>query len=185
MERCLSPPGPVRHLARYATSPSTLPMSDSSPYVHVSQVRVRYAETDQMGVVYHANYLVWCEIGRTDYIRAMGRSYADLERDGVTLAVSDVTMRFSGSARYDDRVEVHTHLEALQSRGMRFAYRIVHGETGRTLVTATTSLVSLDQAGRPARLPEAVRDALRHSTERTGSATSGAGMQVDAPTHRP
>lgn len=160
-------------------------MADPSPYVHVSHVRVRYAETDQMGVVYHANYLVWCEIGRTDYIRAMGRSYAELERDGVTLAVSDATIRFSGSARYDDPVEVHTHLESLQSRGMRFAYRVVHGDTGRTLVTATTSLISLDADGRPARLPEAVRAALEGAGRAAGSGAAGAGMQANAPAGNP
>ncbi len=138
-------------------------MNDSTDYEHISEVRVRYAETDQMGVVYHANYLVWCEIGRTDFIRALGRSYADIERDGVTLAVSDAALRFLGSARYDDRVLVHTRLEELRSRGMKFAYRLVHGDTGRTLVTATTSLIALDANGRPARLPTAVVDVLRRA----------------------
>lgn len=135
-------------------------MAESTTYEHVSEVRVRYAETDQMGVVYHANYLVWCEIGRTDFIRALGRSYADMERDGVTLAVSDASLRFLGSARYDDRVLVRTTLDELRSRGMRFAYRIEHAETGRALVTATTSLIALDATGRPARLPAAVLELL-------------------------
>ncbi len=62
-------------------------------HTHVTELRVRYAETDQMGVVYHANYLVWCEVGRTEYIRAAGTPYAQLERDGVALAVVDITMR--------------------------------------------------------------------------------------------
>jgi len=136
-------------------------MTESTSYEHVSEVRVRYAETDQMGVVYHANYLVWCEIGRTDFIRALGRSYADLERDGVTLAVSDASLRFLGSARYDDRVLVHTALDELRSRGMRFVYRIEHAETGRTLVTATTSLIALDARGRPSRLPASVQQLLQ------------------------
>lgn len=135
-------------------------MAESTTYEHVSEVRVRYAETDQMGVVYHANYLVWCEIGRTDFIRALGRSYADMERDRITLAVSDASLRFLGSARYDDRVLVRTTLDELRSRGMRFAYRIEHAETGRALVTATTSLIALDATGRPARLPAAVLELL-------------------------
>ncbi len=138
-------------------------MNDSTDYEHLSEVRVRYAETDQMGVVYHANYLVWCEIGRTDFIRALGRSYADMERDGVTLAVSDAALRFLGSARYDDRVLVYTRLEELRSRGMKFAYRLVHGDTGRILVTATTSLIALDTNGRPSRLPAAVVDVLQRA----------------------
>ncbi len=138
-------------------------MTESTSYEQVSEVRVRYAETDQMGVVYHANYLVWCEIGRTDFIRALGRSYADMERDGVTLAVSDASLRFLGSARYDDRVLVHTTLDELRSRGMRFAYRIEHADSGRTLVTATTSLIALDATGRPARLPASVQQLLQRA----------------------
>lgn len=136
-------------------------MAESAPYEHVSEVRVRYAETDQMGVVYHANYLVWCEIGRTDFIRAVGRSYADLERDGVTLAVSEVTMRYVGSASYDDRVLVRTVLEEVRSRTMRFAYHVVHAESGATLVRATTTLIALGSTGRPSRLPEPLFVALQ------------------------
>jgi acyl-CoA thioester hydrolase len=131
-------------------------MTVPTPYVHRSNVRVRYAETDQMGVVYHANYLVWCEIGRTDFIRALGRSYADMERDGITLAVSDATLRYVGSARYDDLIVVHTQLDEVRSRRLRFAYRIEHAESGKPLVTATTSLVALDAAGALSRLPDAL-----------------------------
>jgi acyl-CoA thioester hydrolase len=144
-------------------------MSETVPYEHCSEVRVRYAETDQMGVVYHANYLVWCEIGRTDFIRALGRSYADMERDGVTLAVSDAALRFVGSARYDDRVHVFTRLDTLRSRGMTFAYRLVHADSGRTLVTATTSLVALDATGKPSRLPAVVLETLQRALPTTAS----------------
>lgn len=136
-------------------------MSESLEREHCSTLRVRYAETDQMGVVYHANYLVWCEIGRTDYIRSLGRSYADMEREGIALAVSEAALRFVGSARYDDPIRVRTRLTALRSRGLEFQYRIEHEETGRLLVTATTSLVALDRTGRPARLPDAVQRILR------------------------
>jgi acyl-CoA thioester hydrolase len=136
-------------------------MSDPFDREHRSNLRVRYAETDQMGVVYHANYLVWCEIGRTDYIRSLGRSYADMEADGITLAVSEATMRFVGSARYDDPIAVYTRLTTVRSRAMAFSYRIEHAESGRELVTATTTLVALDRTGRPARLPDAVLRLLR------------------------
>ena len=138
-------------------------MTESTSYEQVSEVRVRYAETDQMGVVYHANYLVWCEIGRTDFIRALGRSYADMERDGVTLAVSDASLRFLASARYDDRVLVRTTLTELRSRGMRFGYRIEHADSARALVTATTSLIALDATGRPTRLPASVQQLLQRA----------------------
>jgi acyl-CoA thioester hydrolase len=134
-----------------------------TPSETVSELRVRYAETDQMGVVYHANYLVWCEIGRTDYIRRAGRSYAELEQDGVMLAVSDATMRFHASARYDDAIAVHTSLSHVGSRGMTFAYRIVKQEGGALLVSATTSLVSISREGRLTALPREVREWLSQS----------------------
>lgn len=124
----------------------------------ISELRVRYAETDQMGVVYHANYLVWCEIGRTDYIRRAGRSYAELERDGVLLAVSDASMRFHASARYDDPIRIHTSLTHVGSRGMTFAYRIMRADSDAVLVSATTSLVCINRDGRLTAMPSDVRD---------------------------
>lgn len=122
------------------------------------ELRVRYAETDQMGVVYHANYLVWCEVGRTELIRRMGVAYAELERDGVFLAVSDAHLRFHGSARYDDLVAVETRLEELRSRQLKFAYQIFRKEPDvrQRLVTARTTLTALDRSGRPCKLPRAV-----------------------------
>ncbi len=126
----------------------------------ISELRVRYAETDQMGVVYHANYLVWCELGRTDFIRALGKSYAELEREGVRLAVSDVTMRFHAAARYDDPIRVYTRLTAIGSRRLAFAYRVVRADTETLLVSATTALVSIDKTGRLAVLPPDVRAVL-------------------------
>jgi acyl-CoA thioester hydrolase len=123
----------------------------------VSELRVRYAETDQMGVVYHANYLIWCEIGRTDFIRELGKPYAELEREGVLLAVSDVGLRFHASARYDDPIRVYTRLVDVRSRGLTFAYRIARADTDAVLVGGTTALVSLSPDGRPIRLPMSVR----------------------------
>ncbi len=113
-----------------------------------------------MGVVYHANYLVWCELGRTDFIRALGKSYAELERDGVLLAVSDVTMRFHAAARYDDPIRVHTRLTTAGSRGLAFSYRILRADTDVLLVSATTALVSIDKSGRLAAMPRDVRAVL-------------------------
>jgi acyl-CoA thioester hydrolase len=125
-----------------------------------TEVRVRYAETDQMGVAYHANYLVWCEIGRTDFIRQHGMSYADMERNGVGLAVSDVTMRFHASATYDDLVRIETTLTEIRSRQLAFAYVISNAATGVRLVSATTSLIAIDDAGRPRAMPPEMRAAL-------------------------
>ncbi len=129
----------------------------------VSEVRVRYAETDQMGVVYHANYLIWCEIGRTDFIRALGTPYAQLERDGVMLAVSDAALRFHASARYDDAIRIYTRLTDVRSRAMTFAYRIVLAESNTQLVSGTTGLISLTREGRLASLPGPVRQLLESS----------------------
>jgi acyl-CoA thioester hydrolase len=121
------------------------------------EFRVRYAETDQMGVVYHTNYLIWCEVGRTDFIRARGMSYADMERAGVGLAVSDLSARFHSAARYDDMIRVRTTLADVRSRGITFDYMITRVDDGRRLVSARTALVSIDASGRPVSLPAAVR----------------------------
>jgi acyl-CoA thioester hydrolase len=124
---------------------------------HDVEFRVRYAETDQMGVVYHANYLVWCEVGRTDFIRARGMSYADMERMGVALAVSELSARFHAAARYDDMIRVRTTLADFRSRRITFDYVITNATTGDRLVSARTSLVSIDPSGRPVTMPTSVR----------------------------
>ena len=126
----------------------------------IFEFRVRYAETDQMGVAYHANYLVWCEIGRTEFIREHGLSYAQMERDGLLLAVSEANVRFHASARYDEVVRVETTLSAVRSRSTTFDYLISHGATGERLATARVSLVSINASGRPAAMPSAIRQAL-------------------------
>ena len=92
------------------------------------EIRVRYAETDQMGVVYHANYLVWCEMGRTDFIRDLGLSYAAMERSGVSLAVSELSARYHAPARYDDLIRVRTTLVDVRSRMIVFDYRITNAD---------------------------------------------------------
>jgi acyl-CoA thioester hydrolase len=130
---------------------------DAEPLFHDVEFRVRYAETDQMGVVYHTNYLIWCEVGRTDFIRARGMSYAQMERSGVGLAVSELTARFHAAARYDDAIRVRTTLAEVRSRGITFDYLITDVATGRRLVTARTALVSIDPQGRPTALPASVR----------------------------
>ncbi|MGH7668760.1 MAG: acyl-CoA thioesterase [Gemmatimonadaceae bacterium] len=130
-------------------------------HVQRSELRVRYAESDQMGVVYHANYLVWCEIGRTDFIRAFGVSYAELERRGVALAVSQATLRYHDAARYDDPIIVETRLADVRSRAVTFDYLIANADTGARLVSARTVLVSLDASGRPAALPAEFRAQLQ------------------------
>ncbi|MDA1082435.1 MAG: thioesterase family protein [Gemmatimonadetes bacterium] len=127
----------------------------------VSETRVRYAETDQMGVAYHANYLVWCEMGRTDFIRQHVKSYAEIERDGVALAVSDATLRFHAGAKYDEVVRVETTLIEVRSRALVFDYMITRAESGERLATARTTLVSLDPAGKLVVMPADLRARLQ------------------------
>lgn len=127
------------------------------------EFRVRYAETDQMGVVYHANYLVWCEIARTELIRRRGPSYAELERQGVLLAVADAAIRYHAAARYDDLIRAEAWIEQLRSRTIRFGYRILRvNEDGShdRLATASTTLVVLDSDSRPRKMPQQLIDTL-------------------------
>jgi acyl-CoA thioester hydrolase len=126
---------------------------------HVSEFRVRYAETDQMGVVYHANYLVWCEIGRTDFIRQLGGSYADLEREGTALAVVEAHLRFMRPARYDDVVRVTTTATEVRSRVVRFDYEIGTSD-GAALAAGYTTLVAMGRDGRSTTMPASLREAL-------------------------
>lgn len=116
------------------------------------QFRVRYSETDQMGVVYHTNYLNWFEIGRTSFIREMGFSYRQLEEQGVLLPVTEASITFKSPARYDDMVEVRTIIEELTPLRLHFRYEIVHMETGTLLVHGQTQHVFTSPAFKPIRL---------------------------------
>ena len=140
--------------------------------VHTSELRVRYAETDQMGVVYHANYLAWCEVGRTDWIRAAGMSYRDMEAQGVGLAVSDLQMRFHGAATYDDVVRVETRCTDVRSRTVTFEYLVSNAETGARLVSASTRLVALDRQGKTIVMPAEVRALLERAASDAPDATA-------------
>jgi acyl-CoA thioester hydrolase len=113
-----------------------------------------------MGVVYYANYLVWCEVGRVELLRALGRSYAKLEEEGIGLAVSEARVRYLSPARFDDIVRIETTLTGVRSRAITFDYLISHAESGTRLATAHTSLVSIDAAGRLAAIPGHFRAAL-------------------------
>jgi len=124
------------------------------------EFRVRYAETDQMGVVYHSHYLVWCEIGRTDLIRRLGTPYAELERQGVTLAVVDASIRYHAGARYDELVRVRTLVANVRSRTITFDYTIERAQSGEKLVTARTMLASLNGEGKLVALPVTLRKLL-------------------------
>ena len=129
-------------------------------HTHATELRVRYAETDRMGVVYYANYLVWCEVGRVELLRALGRSYAALEGDGIGLAVSEARVRYLAPARFDDLVRVETTLTSIRSRALTFDYLISDEVSGTRIATAHTALVSIDGAGRLTAIPLDFRAAL-------------------------
>ena len=134
-----------------------------SPRVHSTELRVRYAETDRMGVVYHANYLAWCEVGRTEYIRTLGESYSELEARGIMLAVSDASLRYHAPARYDDVVRIDTSVSEVRSRTVTFEYLITNAASGTRLVSARTTLVSMDPGGRTVSLPPDFRRRMEES----------------------
>jgi acyl-CoA thioester hydrolase len=128
-----------------------------------SPFRVRYGETDQMGVAYHPNYLAWCEVGRTDFIRQLGVTYAEIERQGYFLAVAEASVRYMSAARYDDLIQVDTWLEAVKSRTLEFAYEVRRLDPPALLARARTTLVAIDAEGRPRRLPEPILDLFREA----------------------
>jgi acyl-CoA thioester hydrolase len=123
-----------------------------------STVRVRYAETDQMGVVYYANYFVWFEVGRTDLLRNTGWSYRAMEADGFSLPVIDAQCTYRESARYDDEIEVRTSGALLSPVRVQFTYEVVRPADRVTLATGTTVHAALDRTGRPCRLPTRVQE---------------------------
>ncbi len=124
-----------------------------------TSLRVRYAETDRMGVVYHGHYIVWFEIGRTEYCRAAGMPYRVMEDSGLLILVTGVECTYRRSARYDDAVRVKSRMTELGSRGLSFGYEVVD-EEGRLLAEGTTRHVFADVSGKPRRAPAEILSAL-------------------------
>jgi acyl-CoA thioester hydrolase len=135
-------------------------VNDASPITE-TQVRVNYSETDQMGVVYHARYLVWLDVARTEHLRQRGMTYRDLEASGLRLAVSEVSIRYRLPARYDDPIRVRCWIREAASRRVEFGYAVEHAADGRLLATAKTSLLALDRSMELTRLPPELRAALQ------------------------
>jgi acyl-CoA thioester hydrolase len=120
-----------------------------------TRLRVRYAETDQMGVVYHANYLIWMEVGRVEYWRASGLRYRDMEReDGVLLVVAEANCRYLSPAVYDEEVIVRTSVAEATPRMIRFDYELLAADDGRKLASGYTKHVFCGADRRPAKLPQ-------------------------------
>jgi acyl-CoA thioester hydrolase len=121
-------------------------------------VRVRYAETDQMGVVYHGNYFTWFEVGRVDFCRQLGFEYKQMElQDDSFIVVADAHCRFKRPARFDDLLLIRTTIISSQKRTVKFGYEVVNSETKELLATGETLHVFCDKLGRPKSLPEKYR----------------------------
>ena len=121
---------------------------------------MRYAETDTMGVVYYANYLVWFEVARTDLLRDAGWSYRDMESDGDLLPVLEANCVYRQPARYDDELDVRTTGELLSPVRVKFVYDVVRPADDTVLATGYTVHAAVDRGGRPCRLPDRVRELL-------------------------
>jgi acyl-CoA thioester hydrolase len=122
-----------------------------------TRIRVRYAETDQMGIVYYANYLVWMEVGRVEYCKASGFEYKQMElEDGVFLAVAEARCRYASPARFDEEVIIRTWVEQANPRMVLFAYEMRLAD-GRKLATGETKHIFLGRDLRPCRMPEKYR----------------------------
>ncbi|WP_434512463.1 acyl-CoA thioesterase [Desulfitobacterium sp. AusDCA] len=111
-----------------------------------TKIRVRYAETDQMGIVYHSNYIIWFEVGRTELFREMGLPYTLFEEQGLALAVIEATCRYRQSARYDDELMIHTQVEEFSSRKVIFSYQIT--KDSLLLTEGKTSHIFLNKEGK-------------------------------------
>jgi len=131
-----------------------VPVSDT-------HLRVRYAETDRMGVVYYANYLVWFEVARADLLRALGWTYKEMEDTGITLPVIEARCEYKAPARYDDEIVIRTEGWLRSPVRMEFAYRISRKADGVLSAAGMTMHAALGTDGRPCRLPERIRDAFK------------------------
>lgn len=126
-------------------------------------VRVRYQETDNMGVVYYANYFVWFEIARTEYLREMGISYKRIEEKGMYLMVASATCNYKSPARYDDVVRIETWIPKIKNSSLEFAHKLFVGD--RLIATGESVHVFVNKSGKPVRIPDEIR--------KLNSATSG------------
>ena len=142
------------------TGPALSQAEGTSPEIG-TPVRVRYADTDQMGVVYYANYLVWFEVGRNEYLRTVGYPYVELERENIRMPVAEATCRYHAPARYDDLLDIRTRIADVGAASVRFTYRIVRSSDEQLLATGATRHAAVGPSGRPCRIPEEVKRCLR------------------------
>lgn len=139
----------------------------SDPYVGEVKIRVRYAETDQMGVVYHGNHFVWFEVGRVELLRQLGFSYREMEEnDGCCIAVVEARCRYKAPVRYDDEVLIRTRLKNVRESLVQFAYELVRENDGVLLAEGETTHVVTDREMRKRAIPGKYVNAFREAMGR-------------------
>lgn len=138
------------------SEPAPIPPRTAAP-----RVRVRYAETDQMGVVYYSNYLVWFEVGRTEWLRVTGWTYREMEAEGLGLPVIEAHCEYRQGARYDDELEIRTRARLVSPARLAFDYEIVRQPDAAILAVGYTTHATVDRGGRPVRLPARVKELLQ------------------------
>jgi acyl-CoA thioester hydrolase len=150
---------------------------DPSTHWTSSTLQVRYAETDQMGVVYYANFLVWFEIGRTDFCRQHGFAYREMEQeDGLYIMVAEARCRYKAPARYDDEIQIRTCLKAVRRRVLVFGYEVYRQATDELLAEGETVHVITDREGHPRSLPDKYRE-LFVKGRKSGPRETGSGAR--------
>ncbi len=145
---------------------------NASRAVNETRIRVRYAETDQMGVVYHANHFIWFEVGRVELLRQLGFSYKNMETvDNCFIAVVDARCRYKAPVHYDDEVVIRTYLKHVREKVIHFGYELLSAEGGRLLAEGETTHIVADSQMKPRKLPEKYLKAFRGAA-RTASLTT-------------
>jgi acyl-CoA thioester hydrolase len=133
--------------------------------------RVRYAETDQMGIVHHAAYIVWLEEGRSHWLRENGSSLVEFEAEGLALSVTELHMRYEQPAKYDQLVTVRCRLEEVRSRQMEFSYEVADAQTGMLFASGYSKHICINRAGKVARIPDSWRERLAGGHPRAASSS--------------
>ena len=130
-------------------------------------IRIRYAETDQMGVCYYANYFTWFEIGRTEYFRALGLPYTHYEKRGILLPVGKAYCRYHKPIRYDDCITIRTWITHLKKASIRFAYSIRFKNSDQTVAQGYTTHIFADSSLKPCAIPDDIRDRVELHSEKS------------------
>jgi acyl-CoA thioester hydrolase len=141
--------------------------TNSHPLVNETRVRVRYAETDQLGVVYHSNHFIWFEVGRVEFLRQLGFSYRDMEReDKCHLAVVDARCRYRAPATYDDEIIVRTYIKSVRDSVVHFGYELLRASDGLLIAEGETTHIAIDGNKKTTTFPSKYMSALRAAVGR-------------------